>query len=159
MHFLLINSSLVNETVPLNSSEAGNTTLGNNTSGQNSTVEAQNVTLANKTSENITLANNTTGQNSSIEAQNATVTNTTGDTAVNVPAKKCFETKILRRKAYVKMFIIEYSDNGILWKEYYEGGYVKVFVLIRKVNLILKSNMKSNFALPNFNTVTFGPRT
>lgn len=152
-------SSLVNKTVAQNSSEAGNTTLRNNTSGQNSTVQAQNVTLVNNTFENITLANNTTGQNSSIEAHNVTVTNKTGDTAVNATAKKCFKTKILGRKAYVKMFIIEYSDNGILWKEYYEGGEVKVFVLIRKVNLILKSNMKSDFALPNFNTVTFGAHT
>ena len=86
--------------------------------------------MANNTSENITLTNNTTGQNSSVEAQNITVpANITGKIAVNATVKKCFETKLLRRRAYVKMFVIEYSDNGNLWKQYHEGGLKKVFVL------------------------------
>ncbi len=100
--------------------------LVNETSAQNSSVEVHNLTMANNTSENITFGNNTTGQNSSIEAQNVTE-----NTAVNATAKKCFKKWLLRRKAFVKTFNIEYSDNGILWKLYHEGGYVKVFVLIK----------------------------
>lgn len=146
---MLIHSSLANETVSLNSSQAGNITLGNNTRGQNSSVVAQNVTLASNSSEkiilanntmgqnssvevqNITLANNASGQNSSVEAQSVTIANNTGTIAVKATVKKCFETKTRLAKAYVKEFILEYSDNGDLWRQYYEGGYLKVFVYSR----------------------------
>ena len=146
---MLTHSSLANETGELNSAQAGNITLGNNTRGQNSSVVAQNVTLASNSSEKITLANNTMGQNSSVEAQNVTLAsnasgqnssvevqnvtmaNNTGTTAVRATVKKCFETKTLIQKAYVREFIIEYSDNGDLWRQYHEGGYLKVFVMTR----------------------------
>lgn len=100
--------------------------------GQNSSVEAQNITLANNASgQNITLANNSSRQNSSVEAQNRTMANNSGTIAVKATVKKCFETKTVIQKAYVTAFIIEYSDNGDLWRQYYEGGYLKVFVLTR----------------------------
>lgn len=165
---MLIHSSLANETGALNSSQAGNITLGNttsgknssfeaqnvtvasntseniilanNTRGQNSSVEAQNITLANNASENVTLANNTTGQNSSVEAQDVTMANNTGNIAVKATMMKCFETKSRPVKAYVKEFIIEYSDNGNLWRQYHEGGYLKVFVLTRN-SLVLHNHL------------------
>lgn len=89
--------------------------------GQNSSVEAQ----------NINLANNASGQNSLVEAQNLTVANDTGKIAEKATMKKCFENTTRLLKAYVKEFIIEYSDNGDLWRQYHEGGYLKVLVLTR----------------------------
>ena len=144
---MLIHSSLANETGALNTSQAGNITRGNNTIGRNSSVEEQNVTSANNASDkiilanntmgqnssvetqNITLANNASGQNSSVEAQNDTLADNAGPNAVT--EKKCFETKTLLVKAYVKEFFIEYSDNGNLWRQYHEGGYLKVFVFYK----------------------------
>jgi len=108
-----------NVTLASNSSEK--IILANNTMGQNSSVEVQ----------NITLANNASGQNSSVEAQSVTIANNTGTIAVKATVKKCFETKTRLAKAYVKEFILEYSDNGDLWRQYYEGGYLKVFVYSR----------------------------
>lgn len=146
---MFIHSSLANETDALNSSQAGN-----NTRGQNSSVEAQNVTLASNSSEkillpnntmgqnssveaeNITLSNNASGQNSSVEAQNLTMANDNSSIAVKTTARKCFETKTRLLKAYVKVFIVEYSDNGDLWRQYHEGGYLKVFVLARNSSLL-----------------------
>ena len=142
---MLINSSLAIETGALNTSQGENVTLGNNTTGQNSSFEEQNVTSASNASEkitsannrmgqnssfeaqNVTLASNASGQNSSVEAQNDTMAKNTGPIAVNATVRKCFETKTRLAKAYVEEFIIEYSDNGDLWRQYYEGGYLKVF--------------------------------
>ena len=128
--------------------EAQNVTLANNTMEPNSSVEAQNVTLTSNSSEkvmlpnntmgqnssvdaqNITLANNTSGRNSSVEAQNVTMAKNTETIAVKATVKKCLETKTRLLKAYVKEFIIEYSDNGDRWRQYHEGGYLKVHLTI-----------------------------
>lgn len=82
--------------------------------GQNSSVEVQ----------NITLANNASGQNSSVEAQSVTI------------------AKTRLAKAYVKEFILEYSDNGDLWRQYYEGGYLKVFVYSRCLETLREVSLK-----------------
>lgn len=154
---MLIHSSLANETGALNTSQAGNITRGNNTIGRDSSVEEQNVTSASNASDKIILANNTMGQNSSVEAQNITLANNAsgqnssvearkdtladnaGPIAVNVTEKKCFETKTLLAKAYVKEFFIEYSDNGNLWRQYHEGGYLKVFVFTNSVVTLFRN--------------------
>lgn len=128
---MLIHSSLANETAAgaLNSSQAGNITLGNNTIERNSSVEEQNVTSA----------SNASGQNSSVEAQNDTLADNAGPIAVNVTEKKCFKTETLFPKAFVKEFFIEYSDNGNLWRQYHEGGYLKVFVLTNSVFTLFRN--------------------
>lgn len=136
---MLIHSSLENETGALNTSQAGNITRGNNTIERNSSVEEQNVTSASNASDKIVLANNTKGQNSSVEAQKDTLADNSGPNAVNVTEEKCFETKTLLAKAYVKEFFIEYSDNGNLWRQYYEGGYLKVFVFTNSVFTLFRN--------------------
>ena len=118
------NSSVEAQNVTLASNSSGKVLLPNDTIGQNSSIEAQ----------NITLAKNTFGQNSSVEAQNVTMDNNTGTIAEKATVKKCgLETKTRLLKAYVKEFIIEYSDNGDLWRQYHEGGYLKVYVLTRNI--------------------------
>ena len=138
-----LNSSLAGNVTSAHNS-SGNITLANSTAALNSSVEAHNVTLANNSSGNMTMTNNSTGQNSSVEAHNVTMANITGNSSANAATNKsCFKTVTFRRKSFVKVFILWYSDNGKDWKKYHEGGAVKVCLVVDK-----KAHNSWRFHLP-----------
>ena len=99
--------------------------LANNTSENSSTTIAPNVTTINSTSSNFT-----SGNMSSVKTENVTSVNSQGNVTLNSTGHICFKKRIIRSKAFVKSFTLQYSDNGELWKTYHEGGNVKVCALI-----------------------------
>lgn len=106
-----------------------NVTLANNSSGN---ITLTDVTLANNSSGNITIANIAVGQNSSTDALNVTEfnKNTSNATFNEAESPPCQEILEIRRRAFVKMFKLSYSDNSEQWSYYYEGGKVKVCLFI-----------------------------
>ena len=126
------NNSIVNATMASNSSgniTLTNVTLANNSSGN---ITLTDVTLANNSSGNITITNIAEEQNSSTDALNVTEFNKNASNATLNEAESppCQETLEIRRRAFVIMFKLSYSDNSEQWSYYHEGGKVKVCLFI-----------------------------
>ena len=126
------NNSIVNATMASNSSgniTLTNVTLANNSSGN---ITLTDVTLANNSSGNITITNIAAEQNSPTDALNVTEFNKNASNATLNEAESppCQETLEIRRRAFVIMFKLSYSDNSEQWSYYHEGGKVKVCLFI-----------------------------
>ena len=103
--------------------------MASNSSGN---ITLTNVTLANNSSGNITITNIAVEQNSSTDALNVTEFNKNASNATLNEAESppCQETLEIRRRAFVIMFKLSYSDNSEQWSYYHEGGKVKVCLFI-----------------------------
>ena len=118
------------ENVTVGNSSVGNNPIINATMATNSSrnITLTDVTLAYNSSGNITNSNIAMGQNSSMDLLNFTETNknTSNATLDEAESPPCQEILEIRRRAFIKMFKLSYSDNSEQWSYYHEGGEVKV---------------------------------